>query len=75
MEDKLHCDANPDSKYFGMLKPINIKNTSFFYLPKKINKIGRSNECDIIFTVKINRIKFYFNNNYSILVYRNSMLY
>ncbi len=55
MEDKLYCNSNPESKYFGMLKPINIKNTSFFYLPNKINKIGRSNECDIIFTVIFNK--------------------
>ncbi len=51
MEDKLFCDSNPESKFYGMLKPLNIKNSSFFYLYKKINKIGRSNECDIIFTV------------------------
>ena len=53
MEQELHCDDNPEAKYHGMLKPLNIKNTSFFYLPKKINKIGRSIECDIIFTVSI----------------------
>jgi hypothetical protein len=51
-ENKLTFDEHPESKNYAMLKPINIKNTSFFYLPNKINKIGRSAECDIIFTVK-----------------------
>lgn len=50
-EKKVTLDINPDSKYYAMLKPLNIKNTSFFYLQNKLNKIGRSPECDIIFTV------------------------
>jgi len=62
MDDKLHCDTNPESMHYGMLKPLNIKNTSFFYLPNRINKIGRSNECDIIFTVRKYNLLIKHNN-------------
>ena len=51
-ENKLTFDEYPESKNYAMLKPMNIKNTSFFYLPNKINKIGRSAECDIIFSIQ-----------------------
>ena len=49
--NKLILDANPNKNYFAILKPLNIKNTSFYYLSNQINKIGRSNDCDIIFSV------------------------